>query len=139
MVKSIVRPAMVIAVAVGLAGCGTEHRLPIEPADPVAAVITAEVMADVAGTVADADERLLTTLDDASYRAELSTVLEELNHHIALRDVASAEAALGRARLLTERATVSVETEDFAADLGAIGLILDQSEVVLDAAAGRTQ
>ena len=125
-------------MSAGLTGCGTERVTSAEPIDQVAAVLTASVMADVAGTVADADERLLAPLGDLSFRAELSAVLGELNRHIAARNVAGADAALARARLLAERPATSVETEDFAADLGAISLVLDQSETLLDAAAGRT-
>jgi hypothetical protein len=138
MVNSIVRPAMILALMAGLVGCETRSLLPVEPDGQVTAVITASVMADVAETVADADGRLLTMLEDVAYRAELSAVLTQLKGHIAARDVESAWVALTRARDLVDRPATTVETEDFAADLAAIGFVLDQSEVLLNAASGRT-
>ncbi len=138
MVISVSRSALLLAVAVGLMGCETKNLLPNEPSDPVAAVLTSSVMAQVDDNVADADERLLPTLDDATYRNELAAVLAELNQHIASRDISSADAALARARLLVARPATTIETEDFSADLGVIGVLLDQAEGLLDAAAGRT-
>lgn len=138
MVNSISRSALLIAAVVGLAACEDRHLLPIEPVDPVAAVFTADVIADVDETVADADERLLPTLDEASFRTEIVTVLAALNRHVAARDVASADAALAQARALVARPALTIESEDFASDLGAIELVLDQTEALLDAAAGRT-
>jgi hypothetical protein len=138
MVISVSRSALLLAVAVALMGCETKDLLPVEPSDPVALVITTAVMAHVDDNVADADERLLPTLDDAAFRFELTTALAELNQHIAARDVARADAALARARALVERPATTIATEDFAADLGVIGVLLDQAEGLLDAAAGRT-
>jgi len=138
MVISVSRSALLLAVAVGLMGCETKNLLPAEPSDPVAAVLTLAVTEDVGENVADVEERMLTTLEDPTYRTALNLVLDELNQHVAARNIASADAALARARTLIERPATTIETEDFAADLGGIGVLLDQTEALLDAAAGRT-
>ena len=138
MLCSILRSTLMAAVVVGLSACGDGSPVAVEPIDRPAAVFTESVLAAVDGTVMDASERLLPTLADSAYAASLSGYLDALNRQLAVRDIVGAEATLMQARALLARTDVSLEVQDFAADLSAIELVLDQTEVLIDRAAGRT-
>jgi hypothetical protein len=137
MLRSILRSTLMAAVVVGLSACDGDS-LSVEPIDKPTAVFTESVLADVDGTIADAGERLLPALDDATYAATLSSYLNTLNQQLAVRDIVSADATMLQARALIARTDVSLEVLDFAADLSAIELLLDHTEDLLDRAAGRT-
>jgi hypothetical protein len=109
----------------------------LEPIDRPAAVFTESVLATVDVTVGDATGRMLPALADSAYAASLSGYLDALNRQLAVRDIVSAEATLMQARALLARTDLSLEVQDFAADLSAIELVLDQTEILIDRAAGR--
>jgi len=138
MLCSILRSTLMAAVVVGLSACADGSPVALEPIDRPAAVFTESVLATVDGTVMDASERLLPTLADSAYAASLSGYLDALNRQLAVRDIVGAEATLMQTRALLARTDVSLEVQDFAADLSAIELVLDQTEVLIDRAAGRT-
>ena len=138
MLCSILRSTLMAAVVVGLSACADGSPVALEPIDRPAAVFTESVLAAVDGTVMDASERLLPTLADSAYAASLSGYLDALNRQLAVRDIVGAEATLMQTRALLARTDVSLEVQDFAADLSAIELVLDQTEVLIDRAAGRT-
>ena len=136
MLRSILRSTLMAAVVVGLSACDGAP-LSVEPIDRPAAVFTESVLATVDGTVNDATDRMLPALADSAYAASLSGYLDALNRQIAVRDIASAEATMAQARALLARTDLSLEVQDFAADLSAIELVLDQTEMLIDRAAGR--
>jgi hypothetical protein len=125
------------AVIVGLSACQDGTPLSLEPIDQPAAVFTESVLATVDGTVGDANQRLLPALADSAFAVELTRKLNELNSYVAARDISRAELSLAEVRAMIERTDVSVEVQDFAHDLSAIGLLLDQTEILIDRAAGR--
>lgn len=137
MLCSRVRSTLMVAVVVGLSACQDGSPLPLEPIDKPAAVFTESVLATVDGTVIDANDRLLPTLADSAFAAALNVKLNELNAFVAARDISRAEIALLEARAMVDRTDVSLEVQDFAHDLSAIGLLLDQTEILIDRAAGR--
>jgi hypothetical protein len=125
------------AAVVGLSACQDGTPLSLEPIDQPAAVFTESVLATVDGTVTDANQRLLPALADSAFSAQLTMKLNELNALVAARDISRAELSLAEARAMIERTDVSLEVQDFAHDLSAIGLLLDQTEILIDRAAGR--
>jgi hypothetical protein len=125
------------AMIIGLSACQDGSPLPLAPIDKPAAVFTESVLATVDGTVIDASQRLLPTLADSAFAAELKTRLDELNAYVAARDISRAELSLAEARAMIARTDVSLEVQDFAHDLSAIELLLDQTEILIDRAAGR--
>ena len=137
MLRSIFRSTLMAAVVVGLSACDGDS-LSVEPIDRPTAVFTESVLATVDGTISDATDRMLPTLADSAYAASLSGYLDALNRQLAVRDIASAEATMVQARALLARTDLSLEVQDFAADLSAIELVLDQTEMLIDRAAGRT-
>lgn len=138
MLYSILRSTLMAAVVVGLSACRDGTPLSLEPVDQPAAVFTESVLATVDGTISDATERMIPTLADTAYAASLSGYLDALNRQLAVRDIVSAEATLVQARAFLARTGVSLEVQDFAADLSAIELVFDQTEMLIDRAAGRT-
>jgi hypothetical protein len=126
------------AVVVGLSACQDGTPLSLEPVDQPTAVFTESVLATVDGTVGDANDRLLPTLADSAFAAQLASRLDQLNAFVAARDISRAELMLAETRAMIERTDVSLEVQDFAHDLSAIGLLLDQTELLIDRAAGRT-
>jgi len=138
MQSSILRSTLMAAVIVGLSACQDGSPLPLEPVDHPTAVFTESVLATVDGTVIDANDRLLPALADSTFGGALKLKLDELNALVAARDISRAEVALLEARAMVDRTDVSVEVQDFAHDLSAIGLLLDQTEKLIDRAAGRT-
>ena len=138
MLCSILRSTLMAVVVVGLSACQDGTPLSLEPVDKPTAVFTESVLATVDGTVIDAHDRLLPALADSAFSAELATKLDQLNTYVAARDVSRAEVSLYEARAILARTTVSLEVQDFAHDLSAIELLLDQTEILIDRAAGRT-
>jgi len=138
MLFSRVRSTLMAAMFVGLSACQDGSPLSPEPTQPPEAVFTESVLATVDGTVIDANDRLLPALADSAFSSALSAKLDQLNAYVAARDISRAEIALFEARAMVDRTDVSVEVQDFAHDLSAIGLLLDQTEILIDRAAGRT-
>lgn len=137
MLRSMLRSTLMAAVVIGLSACQDGTSLPLEPIDKPAAVFTESVLATVDGTVLDANDRLLPALADSAYGAQLSLKLDELNAYVAARDISRAEISLLEVRAMLARTDVSLEVLDFAHDLSAIELLLDQTEILIDRAAGR--
>jgi hypothetical protein len=137
MLYSTLRSTLMAAVVVGLSACQDGTPLSLEPVDKPTAVFTESVLATVDGTVIDAQDRLLPALADSAFSAELSMKLDELNAYVAARDISRAELSLLDARAMLARTDVSLEVQDFAHDLSAIELLLDQTEALIDRAAGR--
>lgn len=138
MLCSILRSTLMAVVVVGLSACQDGTPLSLEPVDKPTAVFTESVLATVDGTVLDAHDRLLPALADSAFSAELAAKLDQLNTYVAARDVSRAEVSLYEARAILARTSVSLEVQDFAHDLSAIELLLDQTEILIDRAAGRT-
>jgi hypothetical protein len=132
------RSTLMAAVFVGLSACQDGTPMSLEPVDQPAAVFTESVLATVDGTVVDANERLLPALADSAFAAELKARLDQLNGYVAVRDILHAESSLADLRAMLARTDVSLEVQDFAHDLSAIELVLDQTEKLIDRAAGRT-
>lgn len=137
MLRSMLRSTLMAAVVIGLSACQDGTALPLEPIDKPTAVFTESVLATVDGTVLDANDRLLPALADSAYAAQLSLKLDELNAYVAARDISRAEISLLEVRAMLARTDVSLEVLDFAHDLSAIELLLDQTEILIDRAAGR--
>lgn len=138
MLCSILRSTLMAVVVVGLSACQDGTPLSLEPVDKPTAVFTESVLATVDGTIIDAHDRLLPALADSAFSAELATKLDQLNGYVAARDISRAEVSLYEARAILARTNVSLEVQDFAHDLSAIELLLDQTEILIDRAAGRT-
>ena len=137
MQSSILRSTLMAAVVVGLSACQDGTPLSLEPVDKPTAVFTESVLATVDGTVLDAHDRLLPALADSAFSAQLASKLDQLNAYVAVRDISRAELSLFEARAMLARTDVSLEVQDFAHDLSAIELLLDQTEMLIDRAAGR--
>ena len=137
MLYSRFRSTLTAALVVGLSACQDGTPLSLEPVDKPAAVFTESVLATVDGTIGDANQRLLPTLADSAFSAQLTVKLNQLNSYVAARDISRAELSLAEVRAMIERTDVSLEVQDFAHDLSAIGLLLDQTEILIDRAAGR--
>ena len=137
MLCSILRSTLMAVVVVGLSACQDGTPLSLEPVDKPTAVFTESVLATVDGTIIDAHDRLLPALADSAFSAELAAKLDQLNGYVAARDISRAELSLAEVRAMIARTDVSVEVLDFAHDLSAIGLLLDQTEILIDRAAGR--
>jgi hypothetical protein len=125
------------AVVIGLSACQDGTPLSLEPVDRPTAVFTESVLARVDGTIEDAHQRLLPALADSAFAAGLSVKLDQLNAYVAARDISRAELSLADVRAMIARTDVSLEVQDFVHDLSAIELLLDQTEVLIDRAAGR--
>ena len=138
MLHSILRSSFVAACVAGLVGCSDGNPLSPDPIGGPAVVFTESVVATVDGTINDATSRVVVGLADLAFAAQLNAELDELSRLVAARDLARAELALARTRTLIERTDVSQEVLDFAHDLSAVGLILDQTEILIDRAAGRS-
>ena len=138
MLHSILRSSVLAAIAVALVGCSDGSPLSPAPTEEPEVVFTASVVARVDGTVNDASVRLLPGLADATYAAQLNANLDELASLVAARDLPRAGLALQRTRAMLDRTDVSQEVLDFAHDLAAIGLILDQTEILIDQAMARS-
>ena len=132
-----IRSTLMAVAALGLSACGDGNPLPLEPVDKPTAVFTESVLATVDGTVGDANQRLMPALADSAFATQLTSKLNELNSYVAARDISRAELSLAEVRAMIERTDVSLEVQDFAHDLSAIGLLLDQTEILIDRAAGR--
>src|SRR5215212_1158522 len=137
MLFSRIRSTAMAAALIGLSACQDGTPLSLEPIDKPTAVFTESVLATVDGTVIDANQRLLPTLADSAYSAALTAKLNELNSYVAARDISRAELSLADARAMIARTDVSLDVQDFAHDLSAIDLLLDQTEILIDRAAGR--
>jgi hypothetical protein len=137
MLYSRIRSTVVAAMFVGLSACQDGDPLSLEPVDQPAAVFTESVLATVDGTVIDANDRLLPALADSAFAAQLTSKLDQLNSYVAARDISRAELSLADLRAMIARTDVSVEVLDFAHDLSAVELLLDQTEILIDRAAGR--
>ena len=138
MLHSILRSSLMAACTAALVGCSDGNPVAPEPTDPITAVFTETVIARVDGTINDASTRVVVGLADLSYAAQLDANLDELNTQLAARDLGRAELTLARTRAMIERTDVSQEVLDFAHDLSAVKLILDQTEMLIDKAAGRS-
>ena len=132
-----IRSTLMAALALGLSACQDGTPLSLEPIDQPTAVFTESVLATVDGTVVDANQRLVPALADSAFAVQLTSKLNELNSYVAARDISRAELSLAEVRAMIERTDVSLEVQDFAHDLSAIGLLLDQTEILIDRAAGR--
>ena len=137
MLCSIFRSTLMAALVIGLSACQDGTALPLEPVDKPTAVFTESVLAIVDGTVIDANDRLLPALADSAYALQLAAKLDELNAFVAARDISRAELSVLEIRAMIERTDVSLEVLDFVHDLSAVGLLLDQTEILIDRAAGR--
>ena len=131
------RPALVLAVAVGVIACSDATGVEPPPVEVIEHVITENVVADVFESVGDAEDRILIEVPDPTFVTELESYLDAMNQQIADRDVYAAERSMLQARALLSRADLSVEVQDSYADLGAVELILDQTETLINAALGR--
>ena len=129
---------LMAAMLIGLSACSDGTPLSLEPIDQPAAVFTESVLATVDGTVADANQRLLPALVDTVFATQLGAKLSQLNSYVAARDLSRAELSLAEARAMIARTDVSLEVQDFAHDLSAIELLLDQTQMLIDRAAGRS-
>lgn len=138
MLHSILRSSVLTACAAALVGCSDGTPLSPEPVEEPTVVFTASVVARVDGTINDATVRILPSVGDAAYAAQLAANLDEMSSHIAARDLPRAGLALQRARALLDQTNVSQEVLDSAADLATIGLILDQTEILIDQALARS-
>ena len=132
---SIIKSGFLAACVAGLVGCS--EGTPLSPGEPEGpeAVFTASVIASVDGTITDANTRVVVGLADPDYAAQLSAKLAELSQLVAARDIVRAELAIASTRALIARTDVSQEVLDFAHDLSAVELILDQTEILLAQAA----
>ncbi len=137
MLHSTLRTSFLAACIAGLVGCSDGTPMSPEPIDEVRVVFTESVVATVDGTIDDASTRLVGGLADPTFAATLNANLDELRTQVAARDLARAELTLARTRAMIERTDVSQEVLDFAHDLSAVALILDQTEMLLDRVAGR--
>jgi len=137
MLYSRIRSTLMAVMVVGLSACQDGNPLSLEPIDQPTAVFTESVLATVDGTVGDANQRLMPALADSLFAVQLTAKLNQLNAYVAARDISRAELSLAEVRAMNERTDVSVEVTDFAHDLSAIGLLLDQTEILIDRAAGR--
>jgi len=138
MLHSILRTTFLAACIAGVVGCSEGTPLSPEPIDEVRVVFTESVVGAVDGTIDDASVRIVAGLADASFAAQLDANLDELSTQIAARDLARAALTLARTRAMIERTDVSQEVLDSAHDLSAVGLILDQTEMLLDRVGGRS-
>ena len=138
MLHSILRTSVLAVCLVGLVGCSDGTPLSPEPVDEVRVVFTESVIATVDATIDDASSRIVVGLADPTFAAQLNANLDELSTQVASLDLARAELTLARTRAMIERTDVSQEVLDFAHDLSAVGLILDQTEMLLDRVAGRS-
>ena len=138
MLHSILRSSVVAAFAVALVGCSDGSPLSPEPTEEPEVVFTASVLSKVDGTVNDASVRLLPGVADVNFAAQLNANLEELASLVAARDLARAGLTLQRTREMLARTNVSQEVLDAAHDLSAVGLILDQTEILIDQAMARS-
>lgn len=136
MLYSVPRSALLFAAAVGLMAC-SESTAPNDQVEVIEHVITESVVADVGESIGDAEVRVLVAVPDGAFVTELESYLDAMNQHIADRDVEAAERSLLQARALLARPGLSVEVQDSASDLGAVALILDQTQALIDAALGR--
>ena len=132
-----IRSTLMAAVALGLSACQDGTPLSLEPIDQPSAVFTESVLATIDGTVGDANQRLVPALADSAFAVELTRKLNQLNSYVAARDISRAELSLAEVRAMIERTDVSLEVQDFVHDLSAIELLLDQTEILIDRAAGR--
>ena len=132
-----IRSTLMAAMVFGLSACQDGTPLSLEPIDQPAAVFTESVLATVDGTVSDANGRLMPALADSAFGAQLTVKLNQLNAYVAARDISRAELSLAEVRAMINRTDVSIEVLDFAHDLSAIELLLDQTEILIDRAAGR--
>ena len=138
MLHSILRSSFVAACTVALVGCGDGSPVSPDPIEEPTVVFTESVISKVGGTVNDASVRLMPGLTDATFAAQLNANLEELASLVAARDLPRAGLALQRTRAMLDRTDVSQDVLDFAHDLSAIGLILDQTEILIDQAMARS-
>ena len=138
MLHSILKSSFLAAVVVALVGCSDGAPLSPPPTEEPEVVFTASVVSKVDGTVNDANVRLLPGLADQTFAAQLNANLEELASLVAARDLPRAGLTLQRTRAMLDRTDVSQEVLDFAHDLSAIGLILDQTEMLIDQAMARS-
>ena len=138
MLHSTLRTSFLAACIAGLVGCSDGTPLAPDPIDEVRVVFTESVIATVDATIDDASTRVIVGLADETFAAQLNANLDELSSQVAARDLARAELTLARTRTMIERTDVSQDVLDFAHDLSAVGLILDQTEMLLDRAAGRS-
>jgi hypothetical protein len=132
---SVPRSILVVA-AVGTMAC-SDATSPVVPVEVIEHVITESVVADVGESIGDAEDRVLVEVPDTAFVVELQSYLDAMNQHIAELDVWAAERSLLQARALLARPGLGVEVEDSYADLGAVELILDQTQALIDAALGR--
>ena len=138
MLHSILKTSFLAACIAGVVGCSDGDPLSPEPIDEVRVVFTESVVGIIDGSIEDASTRVVGGLADPTFAAQLNANLDELSTQVAARDLARAELTLARTRAMIERTDVSQEVLDFAHDLSAIGLILDQTEMLIDRAAGRS-
>jgi hypothetical protein len=136
MLYSLPRSVLAVAAAVGLMACSDSTGVEL-PVGVIEHVITESVVADVGESIGDAETRVLVEVPDATFVTELESYLDAMNQHIANLDVLAAERSLLQARALLARPGLSVEVQDSASDLGAVALILDQTQALIDAALGR--
>ena len=136
MLYSLPRSVLAVAAAVGLMACSDSTGIE-PPVGVIEHVITESVLADVGESIGDAETRVLVEVPDATFVTELESYLDAMNQHIANLDVLAAERSLLQARALLARPGLSVEVQDSASDLGAVALILDQTQALIDAALGR--
>src|SRR5687768_8679597 len=138
MLHSILRSSFLAACTVALVGCGDGSPVSPRPTEEPEVVFTASVISKVDGTVNDASVRLMPGLADATFASQLNANLEELASLVAARDLPRAGLTLQRTRAMLDRTDVSQEVLDFAHDLAAIELILDQTEILIDQALARS-
>jgi hypothetical protein len=131
MLRSKLGLTLMLVATTGLAAC--QDGTPLSPAQPQ--VFTQAVIAQVDGSVVDAADRLLPTLADVAFSAELSIHLDALQTYVVQGDLARASVSLSHARTMLEQPAASLELEDFAHDMTAIWLLLDRTEALLDRAA----
>ena len=133
---SVPRSVAVVAAALALMAC-SDVTNPIDQVEVIEHVITENIVADVGESIGDAEDRVLVQVPDTAFVVELQSYLDAMNQHIAERNVWDAERSLLQARALLARPGLGVEVEDSYADLGAVSLILDQTQALIDTALGR--
>ena len=131
-------PALVPALAVALAACGSERpTAPEATAAEASATVLAvqgEALASIRALVTDADARLLSGLGDEGAQSRLSGALSSVQSALAANDADALAAALATTRgtLAAERLALGADSPA-AADLDALELTLGSLDEALPA------
>lgn len=134
----VLRAVISSALAITLPACARDASTAPPPSVPPAAAQVSAITQNHSGigqALADASTRLAPSIADILARAQLNACLRELAAQLDAGDIDRARRALALARKVVE----SSAKNGVQADLAAIGLALDQVEVLLQPDASALQ